>query len=91
MTRLKVKVKATPKLRNRPFSKSISAVCDPIFEIPSDSDNMEQYLNLVRPVFLKFVLVIESRVFKVGKIVDVIRSKKNLPDLDETWYVGRGR
>ena len=40
--------------------------------------------------FFKFVLVIESRVFKVGKIVDVIRSKKNSPDLDETWYVGRG-
>ena len=53
MTRLKVKVKATPKLLNRPFSTSISsAVCDPIFEISSDSDNMEQYLNLVGPVFL---------------------------------------
>ena len=54
LTRLKVKVnvKVTPKLRNHPFSKSISsAVYDPIFEIPSDSDNMEQYLNLVRPVF----------------------------------------
>ena len=87
-----MKVKVPPKLRNRPFSKSISsAVYDPIFEISSDSDNMEQYLNLVRPVFLKFGLVIESRVFKVGKIVDVIRSKKNSPDLDETWYVGSGR
>ena len=27
---------------------------------------------------MKLVLVIESRVFKVGKIVDVIRSKNNM-------------
>ena len=33
-------------------AKSISsAVYDPIFEIPSDSDNMEQYLNLIGPIF----------------------------------------
>ena len=54
LTRLKVKVnvKVTPKLWNRPFSKSISStVYDPSFEIPSDSDNMEQYINFVRPVF----------------------------------------
>ena len=40
------------KVAKCPFSKSISsAVCDLIFEISSDSDNMEQYLNLAGPVF----------------------------------------
>ena len=67
MTRSKVKVTRPLKLEIVQFSKSISSgVFNVSWQMTTDSETMEQYLNFVWTRFLISVLVFVSRDYKLG-------------------------
>jgi len=73
MTRSKVKIKVTRplKLEILQFSKSISSgIFNISWQMTTDSESMEQYLNFVWTRFLISVLVFVSRDYKLGRVSD---------------------
>ena len=73
MTRVKVKGTRSLKLEilqfSSKFSKSISSdIFNVSWQMTTDSETMEQYLNFVRTKFLISVLVFVSRDFELGRV-----------------------
>jgi len=67
MTRSKVKVTRPLKLEILQFSKSISSgIFNVSWQMTTDSETMEQYLNFVWTTFLISVLVFVSRDYELG-------------------------
>jgi len=67
MTRYKVKVTRPLKLEILQFSKSISSgIFNVSWQMTTDSDTMEQYLNFLRTRFLISVLIFVSRDYELG-------------------------
>jgi len=67
MTRSNVKVTRPLKLEILHFSKSISSgIFNVSWQVTTDSETMEQYLNFVRITFLISVLVFVSLDYKLG-------------------------
>ena len=73
MTQSKVKVKVTRhlKLEILQFSKSISSgIFNVSWQMTTDSETMEQYLNFMWTRFLISVLVFVSSDYKLGRVSD---------------------
>ena len=81
MTRSKVKVTRPLKLEILQFSKSISSgIFNESWEITTDFETMEQYLNFVWTRFLISVLVFMSCVYELGtkyRLIVVYLLRKN--------------
>ena len=61
----------TLKLEILQFSKSISSgIFNVSWQITTDSETMEQYLNFVWTRFLIYVLVFVSRDYELGRVSD---------------------
>jgi len=70
-TRSKVKVTRPLKLEILQFSKSIpSCIFNVSWQMTTDSETMEQYLNFVRTRFLISVLVFVSHDYELGRVSD---------------------
>ena len=81
---VRVKVKWDLNFQKWPFSKSISsAIFQPIKKIPTVSETRPKISKISRAGFLNFLLVIESRDFKVCQ-------KSISSDINETWHDVRG-
>jgi len=84
MTRSKVKVNVTRplKLEILQFSKSISfSIFNVSWQMTTDSETMEQYLNFVRTRFLISVLIFVSRDYELGtkfRLIAVYLLRKNM-------------
>jgi len=82
MTRSKVKVTRPLKLEILRFSKSISGIFNVSWQMTTDSETVEQYLNFVRTGFSISVLVFVSRDYDLGTkfrlIVVYLLRKKNM-------------
>jgi len=82
MARSKVKVTRPLKLEILQFSISISSgIFNVIWQMTTDSDTIEQYLNFVRTRFLISALIFVSRDYELGTefrlIVVYLRRKKH--------------